>query len=169
MRPQQTPQNNSPDIINEHKDKEIDYPALCMETQEIQYDQIKKESQGVVNSSTIRLMEIADRITERLQGGRQFIGWDINEAGEVEEKKTKRARKKKEGWTQEDIRFIEEEDEEKNAKQRRKVCAEFFMVSGDLESLRKGLAGWIFGGEEEGLKKKKKKSIALLYFYVDSW
>lgn len=145
------------DILEENKDRAIDYPNLCMTSYDSHYQDVKEATKGRINSSTIRLMQIAEKITERLQGGRQFMGWEVTEEGQIEQKKkAKRTRKKKEGWTEDDMMFIEDVDDEKDKREREHIKKDFFMVSGGLEFLKAGLKEWIFGGEEEPLKKKKK-------------
>ena len=114
-----------------------------MDSSQLEYKEIKKEELNMLNSSTIRLMQIADQISDRIQGGRQFSKYRINSEGIVDVKaKKKRGKKRlKDGWTEEDISFIDDEEVDPKREKKKGELNEdkldgFFIFSGDLEYLQ---------------------------------
>lgn len=110
-------------------------------------------------------MQIADKISDRIQGGKQFSGFKINSQGMVDFKGNKRKAKKrlKDGWTTEDLMFIEDEDVDLNVGKKKNGFSDdkldgFFMVSGDLDYLRSQKNRiFLLNPSLENMKKSKKR------------
>lgn len=150
----------------ESQNKTIDYRALGLETEQPEFAEIKKQRLNALNSSTIRLMQIADKIADRVQGGKQFSKFRVNNEGVVDMHSNKRRAKKrlKDGWTREDLNFIDDGELEAVAEQRKIEIHEdkldgFFMMSGSLAELRAARHSLFYLGDfAEASKKRKNRS-----------
>lgn len=151
----------------EAQNKTIDYAALGLETEQPEYTEIQKERLKALNSSTIRLMQIADKIVDRVQGGKQFSKFRVNDEGVVDVRFNKRRVKKrlKDGWTKEDLNFIDD-DEVETIKEKKKIDVYedkldgFFMMSGNLEQLKAKKHELFYLSEfvDKGKRKKNKSA-----------
>jgi hypothetical protein len=110
-------------------------------------------------------MQIADKIVDRIQGGKQFSKFKINNQGLVDVKAKKRRAKKrlKDGWTIDDLKFIDDEEiESKTVKKKTEINEDkldgFFMICGDLEYFRSQKEKlFLIHDSTENMKKTKKK------------
>jgi hypothetical protein len=126
-----------------------------MDREELQFNQMKKLNSGAINSSSVRLMEIADRIRDRELGGRQFSRLKVDQTGNIDFKQSRR--KVKESWTKEDYDFIEEEP---NLKNNLYINEEFFCFTGNNASICEQFQNMVHGKMKNDKKKPSKKILS---------
>lgn len=119
-----------------------------MDQEELQLSQMKKINSGAINSSSVRLMEIADRIRDRELGGRQFSRLKVDQTGNINYKPSRKIFK--ENWTKEDHDFIEDESDFKNNSF---LHNEFFCFMGDVNIVNEQLQNMA----QSKMKADKKK------------